>query len=652
MNTRPLGQEEYDMAKKQFKAESKRLLDLMINSIYTNREIFLREVISNASDAIDKLCYASLTDDKIGLNREDFRIDVKIDKQLGTITVSDNGIGMCAADMEQNLGVIAKSGSFQFKKDNADTAEKDVDIIGQFGVGFYSAFMVASKVTVVSRAYGAEEANIWESSGADGYTMKAGTRDTWGTDVIMTIKEDTEEAEYSEYLDNNTLSSLIKKYSDYVRWPIYMDVTKSRFVETGEKKEDGTPKKEWEDYTENEVVNSRVPIWQRPKAEVSDDDCKAFYKEHFFDFEDPAAVIRVSAEGTVSYKAMLFVPSAAPNNYYSKDYEAGLQLYSSGVMIMEHCDALLPDQFRFVRGVVESPDLSLNISRELLQHDRQLKVIANSIEKKIRNELMKLVENDREKYSKFYQAFGLQFKYALLNTYGSNKEQLQDLLMFWSAEKESFITLKDYTEAMGEEQKHIYYAAGESIAALAALPQTERIRAHGYDILLLTDNIDEFLMNMLGTYAEKTFCSVNAEDLGLETEDEKKKAEEAEADNKELLAFVKDSLDGKLASCVISHKLVSGAVCLTTQGGVSLEMERYFASLPDAVSGGQTIKAERVLEINPEHEVFTALKKAFAEDREKAADYARLMYGMAVLAAGIPLEDTAEFNRLLCKLMK
>ncbi|MCQ2451860.1 MAG: molecular chaperone HtpG [Oscillospiraceae bacterium] len=640
------------MAKKQFKAESKRLLDLMINSIYTNREIFLREIISNASDAIDKLCYAALTDDKIGLNRDDFRIDIKVDPELGQITVSDNGIGMTAAEMEQNLGVIAKSGSLQFKKDNTDTAEKALDIIGQFGVGFYSAFMIASKVTVVSRAYGEAEANIWESTGADGYTIKAGSRDTWGTDVIMTIKEDTEEAEYSEYLDNNTLSSLVKKYSDYVRWPIYMDVTKSRYVETEELKEDGTKKKEWQDYTENEVINSRVPIWQRPKNEVTEDDCKEFYKKQFYDFEDPAAVIRVSAEGTVSYKAMLFVPAAAPNNYYSKDYEAGLQLYSSGVMIMEHCDALLPDQFRFVRGVVESPDLSLNISRELLQHDRQLKVIANSIEKKIRNELLKLVENDREKYTKFYQAFGLQFKYAVLNAYGGNKDQLQDLLMFWSAEKESFITLKDYTEAMGEDQKFIYFAAGESVAALSALPQTERIRAKGYDILLLTDNIDEFLMNMLTGYGEKSFCSVNAEELGLEPAEEKQKAEGAEAGNKELLTFVKEALEGKLAACVISHKLVSGAVCLTTQGGISLEMERYFASLPEAVAGGQVMKAERVLEINPDHEAFASLKKAFEEDREKAADYARLLYGMAVLAAGIPLEDTAEFNRLLCKLMK
>ena len=640
------------MAKKQFKAESKRLLDLMINSIYTNREIFLREVISNASDAIDKLCYASLTDDKIGLNRDDFRIDVKVDKDTRQITVSDNGIGMTAQEMEQNLGVIAKSGTFQFRKENSDAAEKELDVIGQFGVGFYSAFMVSSKVTVVSRAYGSDEASVWESSGADGYMIKPGERDTWGTDVIMTLKEDTDEVTYSEYLDNNTLSSIVKKYSDYIRWPIYMDVTRSRYVETGEKKEDGTPKKDWQDYTENEVINSRVPIWQRPKSEVSDDDCRAFYKEHFYDYEDPAAVIRVSAEGTVSYKAMLFVPSAAPADYYSKDYQAGLQLYSSGVMIMEHCDALLPDHFRFVRGVVESPDLSLNISREMLQHDRQLKVIANSIEKKIRNELLKVIDNDRAVYDKFYKAFGLQFKYALLNAYGANKDQLQDLLMFHSADKDTTVTLKEYVEAMPEGQTMIYYAAGETVGALSELPQTERIRDKGYDILFLTDNIDEFLMNMLGSYADKSFCSVNADDLGLESEEEKKKGEETEAENRELLIFVKDALDGKLADCVISHKLVSGAVCLTTRGGVSLEMERYFASLPEAVSGGQIVKAERVLELNPEHEVFAALKKAFKEDREKAADYARLLYGQAEMAAGVPLEDTAEFNRLICRLMK
>lgn len=639
------------MAKKQFKAESKRLLDLMINSIYTNKEIFLREIISNASDAIDKLCYVALTDENVGLNRDDFRIDVKIDEENRTITVSDNGIGMTAAEMEQNLGVIAKSGSFQFKKDN-DTTEKELDIIGQFGVGFYSAFMVASKVSVVSRAYGAEEANIWESSGTDGYTIKPAARGTWGTDVIMTIKEDGEDADYSDYLDNNNLSSIVKKYSDYVRWPIYMDVTKSHYVETGEFKDDGTPKKEWQDYTENQVVNSRVPIWQRPKSEVPEQECIDFYKSHFYDYEDPAAVIRVSAEGTVSYKAMLFIPTVAPNNYYSKDYQAGLQLYSSGVMIMEHCDALLPDYFRFVRGVVESPDLSLNISRELLQHDRQLKVIANSIEKKIKNELVRLVENDREKYDKFYKAFGLQFKYAILNTYGSNKEQLQDLLMFRSAEKDAFVTLKDYTGAMPEEQKYIYFAVGESLKALQGLPQTEQIRSKGYDILYLTDDIDEFLMNMLNEYAEKKFCSVNAEDLGLETEEEKKKADETQEANEELLTFVKDSLGGALAACRISHKLVSGSVCLTTQGGVSLEMERYFASLPDAVSGGQAVKAERVLEINGDHEVFDALKKAYAEDKEKAAKYAKLLYGQSVLAAGLPLENTAEFNALICELMK
>ena len=639
------------MAKKQFKAESKRLLDLMVNSIYTHREIFLREIISNASDAIDKLCYISLTDDKVGLNREDFRIDVKVDSEKRTITVSDNGVGMSASDMEQNLGVIAKSGSFQFKKDNDVSAQENIDIIGQFGVGFYSAFMVASKVTVISKAYGSEEANVWESSGADGYTIKPAERETWGTDIIMEIKADTDEAEYSEYLEENVLNGIIKKYSDYVRWPIYMDVTRSEYVETDEVTETGAKKKEWRDYTVNEVVNSRVPIWQRPRSEVSEEECINFYKETFYEMDDPAAVIRVSAEGTVSYKALLFIPAKAPGDYYSKDFQAGLQLYSSGVMIMDHCDALVPDHFRFVRGVVESPDLSLNISRELLQHDRQLKIIATNIEKKIKAELTRLAEKDRDKYEKFYSAFGLQLKYGILNAYGANKDQLQDLLMFYSAAKEKFITLKDYVEAMPEEQKYIYFAAGESLGSLKALPQTEPVRNRGYDVLFMTDDIDEFLVRMLQTYGEKAFCSVSADDLGLETEDEKKKAEDTEEVNRDLLEFVKEALEGKIAACKISHKLVSRPVCLTTQGAVSLEMERYFASLPEAISGGQAVKAERVLELNCEHGAFAALQKAYAEDKEKAAKYAKILYGQALLAAGIPLEDTAEFTELVCSLM-
>ncbi len=639
------------MAKKQFKAESKRLLDLMVNSIYTHREIFLREIISNASDAIDKLCYISLTDDKVGLNREDFRIDVKVDRDARTITVSDNGVGMTASDMEQNLGVIAKSGSFQFKKDNDVAAQENIDIIGQFGVGFYSAFMVASKVTVISKAYGSDEANVWESAGADGYTIKTAERETWGTDIIMEIKEDTEEAEFSEYLEENVLNGIIKKYSDYVRWPIYMDVTRSEYVETDEVTETGAKKKEWRDYTVNEVVNSRVPIWQRPRSEVSEEDCINFYKETFYDMDDPAAVIRVSAEGTVSYKALLFIPAKAPNDYYSKDFRAGLQLYSSGVMIMDHCDALLPDHFRFVRGIVESPDLSLNISRELLQHDRQLKIIATNIEKKIKAELTRLAEKDRDKYEKFYGAFGLQLKYGILNTYGANKDQLQDLLMFYSAEKDKLITLKDYAEAMPEEQKYIYFAAGESLTSLKALPQTEPVRNRGYDVLFMTDDIDDFLVRMLQVYGEKAFCSVSADDLGLETEDEKKKAEDAAVVNKDLLEFVKEALEGKIAACKISHKLVSRPVCLTTQGAVSLEMERYFASLPEAISGGQTVKAERVLELNSEHKSFEALKNAFISDKEKAARYAKILYGQSLLAAGLPLEDTAEFTELVCSLM-
>ena len=467
----------------------------------------------------------------------------------------------------------------------------------------------------------------------------------------MEIKEDSDEAEYSEYLDENVLNGIVKKYSDYVRWPIYMDVTRSEYVETDEVTETGAKKKEWRDYTVNEVVNSRVPIWQRPRSEVSEEDCINFYKETFYDMDDPAAVIRVSAEGTVSYKALLFIPAKAPDNYYSKDFKAGLQLYSSGVMIMDHCDALLPDHFRFVRGVVESPDLSLNISRELLQHDRQLKIIATNIEKKIKSELTRLVDKDREKYEKFYGAFGLQLKYGILNTYGANKDQLQDLLMYYSAAKEKFITLKDYAEAMPEEQKYIYFAAGESVGAIRDLPQLEPIRARDYDILFMTDDIDDFLVRMIQSYSEKNFCSVSADDLGLETEDEKKKAEDTAEVNRDLLDFVKEALEGKIAACKISHKLVSRPVCLTTQGAVSLEMERYFASLPEAISGGQTVKAERVLELNSEHSAFAALQKAYAADKEKCAKYAKILYGQALLAAGIGLDDTAEFTELVCSLM-
>ncbi len=610
------------MAKKQFKAESKRLLDLMIHSIYTHKEIFLREIISNASDAIDKLCYLSLTDDQVGLNREDFQITVTVDKEARTLTVSDNGIGMTQEEMDKNLGVIAKSGSLQFKQELDEKAADEVDIIGQFGVGFYSAFMVADKVTVLSKAYGAETGAKWESTGADGYTLTECQRDAVGTDIIMSIKPDTEEEQYSEFLEPARLRQLIKKYSDYVRWPIRLD---------------------------GETVNSQVPIWQRSKSEVSDADCMAFYKEKYFDTQDPVAVIRVSAEGTVSYKAMLFIPAQAPYDYYTKDYRAGLQLYTSGVMIMENCADLLPEHFRFVRGVVDSQDLSLNISREILQHDRQLKVIATSLEKKIKNELKRLMDQDREKYETFYKAFGLQLKYGIVSDFGAHKEMLSDLLLFHSAKEDKLISLADYAAAMPEEQKYAYYACGSSIQRIASLPQLEPIQAKGYDILYLTDNVDEFVMAMLGTVAEgKALRSVNEEDLGLESEAEEKATQEKAEENKDLLQFVTDSLDGRVVETTLSHKLKSHPVCLTTKGPVTLEMEKYFQSVPD--TGGK-VKAERVLELNGDHPAFQALQKAYAEDKDRAKDYAQLLYQQAVLIADLPLEDPAAYAELVCKLM-
>ncbi|MBO4832280.1 MAG: molecular chaperone HtpG [Oscillospiraceae bacterium] len=635
------------MAKKQFKAESKRLLDLMVNSIYTHKEIFLREIISNASDAIDKLCYRSLTDDSVGLTRDDFKITVQADKEKRTLTVSDNGIGMTAKELEDNLGVIASSGSFRFKSENEPS--EDIDIIGQFGVGFYSAFMVAKRVTVISRAFGEEDANEWVSEGADGYKIAPCSRDAAGTDVIIELKDDTPEENYSLYLEEYTLHELIKKYSDYVRWPIMMEVTRSRLVETGEVDEKGAKKKDWEDYKETETVNSRVPIWQRPKSEVSDEDCENFYREKFMDPEAPAAVIRIAAEGTVSFKALLFIPSVAPYGYYSRDYKAGLQLYSSGVMIMEHCDEILPEYFRFVRGVVDSPDLSLNISRELLQHDRQLKVISQNIEKKVRAELLRLQEHEPEKYEKFYAAFSPQLKYGILNAYGSKNESLRDLLMFYSANVEKNITLKKYADAMPDAQKYIYAVCGKSVEDLKALPQAEPVLAKGYDILFLTNEMDETLIRMLGSYADKQFRLVDSDDLELESAEEKAETERKEAENREVLDFVKESLGGAVAAVRLSHKLVSRPVCLTTQGPVTFEMEKYFAAMPDGV--GQKPKAERVLELNADHPIFAALRDAYSSDKDKAKKYAELLYGQAQLIAGLQLQDTARFSELICELM-
>lgn len=612
------------MGKKQFKTESKRILDLMIGSIYTHKEIFLREIISNASDAIDKLSYRALTDDSVTLSREDYKITVTADKDARTITVADNGIGMTAEELESNLGVIAHSGSLKFKSELSDEERQsgDVDIIGQFGVGFYSAFMVADKVTVISRAYGADSANRWESTGADGYTITPAEKETAGTEIIMHIKPDTEGENYSEFLEDFRLKDIIKRYSDYVHSPIVM----------GE-----------------ETINSMVPVWQRSKTEATDEDCISFYKEKFHDYEDPVSVIRVNAEGSVSYKAMLFIPSHAPYDYYTQSYRPGLQLYTSGVMIMDKCEDLVPEHFRFVQGVVDSQDLSLNISREMLQHDRQLKIIAQNLEKKIKSELKKLMDSDREKYLKFYGAFGLQLKYGVTGSYGMKKDLLADLLLFWSSKQEKLISLSEYVEAMPEEQKYIYFAAAESNAIADGLPQAEPIRDKDYDILYMTDSVDEFAVSILGEYSEKAFKSVNDADLGLESDEEKAEAEKTGEENTELLDFVRESLGGKITSAKISTKLKSHPVCLTTAGAVSLEMERYFSSLP--TEEGQAVRAERVLEINARHPVFESLKTAFESDKDRAKKYSELLYGQALLIAGLSPENPAEFAALISELM-
>ena len=637
------------MAKKQFKAESKRLLDLMINSIYTHKEIFLREIISNASDAIDKLCYLSLTDEGVGMNRGDFRIRVKADADARTITVSDNGIGMTREEMESNLGVIARSGSFQFKNDMGSAAEQqpDIDIIGQFGVGFYSAFMVSDKVTVISKKYGEATACRWESSGTDGYTVTDCEKETVGTDVIMHLKPDTDDEQYGEYLRPWKLQELVKKYSDYVRWPIVMDVERYEEKETGELDDDGKPKKEFVSVTEEKTVNTMVPIWQRSKSDVSDDDCKTFYKEKFHDGEDPLAVVRVDAEGTVSYKAMLFIPARAPYDFYTRDYQPGLQLYSSGVMIMDKCADLLPDCFRFVRGVVDSPDLSLNISREILQHDRQLKVIANNLEKKIKAELTKLME-DREQYAKFWKAFGMQVKYGVVADYGMKKDFLQDLLVFPNSFGTGLMSLKEYRDKMPESQKVIYYAAADSVERAAALPQTEQVRDAGFGMLYMTDDVDEFVVQILGSYQEKRFCNVSADDLQLETDLEKADTEKKAEENRELLDFMKETLGGEVVDVRLSHKLKSHPVCLTTEGEITLEVEKYFRSLPGANT--ENLKAQKVLELNGSHPAFTALQQAFAADKDKAAKLTKILLAQAKLIADIPLDDPSAYAELVCGL--
>lgn len=639
------------MAKKQFKAESKRLLDLMINSIYTHKEIFLRELISNASDAVDKLAYRSLTDDKVGLNRADFKITLIPDKEARTLTVSDNGIGMTKEEMEANLGTIARSGSLQFKQEMSreQSESGDVtDIIGQFGVGFYSAFMVSDQVTVISKAYGGEEAWKWESSGADGYVMTPCEKEKAGTDVILHLKEKTEEEDYDQYLQQYRLDELVKKYSDYIHYPVVMEMEHSHMKPKPEDApEDYKP--EYETVREWETLNSMVPLWQRPKGEVKPEEYHEFYKEKFGDWEAPLAMVHVSAEGQVEYRSLLFIPGHAPFDYYSRDFEKGLQLYSSGVLIMEKCADLLPDHFSFVRGVVDSPDLSLNISREMLQHTRVLQIIRNNLEKKIKAELLKLQKEDAETYQKFWKAFGRQLKYGVVGEYGAHKDLLQDLLLFWSSKEGKDTTLAGYKGRMAEDQQYVYYLRAESVEQAAKLPQAERILDRGYEILYLTDEVDEFVVNTLGEVEGKAFKNVADDDALPQTEEEKAAAEKTAQESKDVLDFVKETLGEKVKEVRISKILKSAPVCMTADGPVSLDMEKYFRRMDPQAAG--EMRAARVLELNPDSGAFAALRAAVEEDREKAGTYAELLYDQALLIAGFPLEDPARHTELVCSLM-
>ena len=614
------------MAKKQFKAESKRLLDLMINSIYTHKEIFLRELISNASDAEDKLAYKALTDDQVPVDRSQLKITIVPDKEKRTLTISDNGVGMTKEELENNLGTIAHSGSLQFKQEmDQEHKGEDIDVIGQFGVGFYSAFMVADAVTVISKAYGSDEAFMWQSDGADGYTITPCEKDAPGSDIIMHIKPNADEENYDQYLETYKLQELIKKYSDYIRYPIVMEVEDYRQKPKPEDAGDDY-KPEWETVKEWKTINSMVPLWQRPKAKVTDEEYNSFYKEKFMDWQDPLAVIHTSAEGAVTYKALLYIPQKAPYDFYTREYQKGLQLYSSGVMIMDKCADLLPDYFRFVKGVVDSPDFSLNISREILQHDRQLKVIANALEKKIKGELEKMQKDDPEKYEKFWAAFGSQIKYGVVADYGAHKDKLKDLLLFWSSKEGKNTTLAAYKDRMSEDQPYYYYACGESVDKIAKLPQVERILDKGYEILYCTEDVDDFVMQALGEIDGKKFMSATAEDALPQTDEEKKQAEEKAEAGKPVLEAVKNVLGDQVKEVRISKILKSGACCLSADGPVSLEMERYMRKL----EGGEHMKAQRVLELNADSAPYAALKKAVdAGDQSTVEKYSKLLYGQA-----------------------
>lgn len=627
------------MQTKEFKAESKRLLDMMINSIYTHKEIFLREIISNASDAIDKLYFKSLTDTSVGMKKSDFAINIAIDKENRTLTVSDNGIGMTEEDLENNLGTIANSGSFAFKKDN-DLGD-DVDIIGQFGVGFYSTFMVAKEVTVVTKAFGSDQAYKWTSDGVDGYTIEECDKpDGVGTTITLKLKDDTDDEKYSTYLDQYQIQSLVKKYSDYIRFPIRMEVEHTHYNEEG---------KEPEVHKAIETLNSMTPIWKKNKSELKDEDYNNFYMEKFGDYEPPIAHIHSKNEGVATYDALLYIPARAPFDYYSKDYEKGLQLYSSGVMIMEKCADLLPDWFSFVKGVVDSEDLSLNISRELLQQDRQLKIIAKNLEKSIKNELAKLLKNDREKYEKFYSVFGLQFKFGIYQSYGAANETLKDLLMFPSSFDGKNVTLKEYVSRMKEDQKEIYYACGETKERIEMLPQLEKIKDKGYEVLYFTQDVDEFAIKVMINYDGKPFKSISDADLDLDTEEEKEEAKKLDEENKDMFAFMQEAIADKVKTVRLSKKLKTHPVCLSSDGSITIEMEKVLNAMPQ--NDGNKVKAEKALEINPNHPIFEKLKDLYANDKDKLKDYAKLLYDQALLIEGMSIDNPVEFANLVCELM-
>lgn len=623
--------------KKEFKAESKRLLDLMINSIYTHKEIFLRELISNASDASDKLYYKALQENISGFSREDMAINLIADKENRTLTIADEGIGMNKEELEEHLGTIANSGSFEFK--NAlEKGVSDVDIIGQFGVGFYSAFMVADEVDVYSKKYGEDKGYLWKSDTSDGYTVEEAEKATHGTTIVLHLKKDTEEEDYSKYLDQYEIERLVKKYSDYVHYPIKMDVTTSR------KKEDSD---EYEDVVENKTLNSQVPLWKRQKKDITKEEYDEFYKAKFNDFEAPQRVMHNTVEGAVSYTSLLFIPSKTPMNYYSQDYKKGLQLYSRGVFIMDHAEDLVPEHFRFVKGLVDSQDLNLNISREMLQHDRKMKVMANKIEKRIQTELENMLKDDRDEYVTFFKNFGMQLKFGIYNSYGMLKDKLQDLLMFYSSDKKELITLKEYVEAMPEDQKEIYFASGETVEKCDLLPQVESVKSKGYDVLYMTDNVDEFCLQMMRDYDSKTFKNVTQGDLDLETEDEKKELEQKTEDNKPLLEIVKKALGDKVQDVKLSHRLKSHPVCLASGDGVSFEMEKVLNQMPDA----QGVKAGRILEINPDHNLFKSLQSVYEKEPVKIDEYASILFDQALLIAGFSIDDPVEFSNKITKLM-